>query len=1171
MPFRRSTRAATLSLAAVLVWVSVLTVGASRAFATPSMTNTAAPNISGTVTVGSKLTASPGTWTTTGATYAYQWAANGAPISGGTTSTYTPVADQVGETLTVQVTASKPGYADGVATSAATTAVKGPVHNRIAPTISGSAAVGSVLTGSPGTWQPSGTTFTYKWSANGTAISGATKTTYTPTTAVLGKTLTLTVTAAESGYTTESATSAPTAPVTGHVTNTAAPKISGTVKVGSTLTAAPGTWTPAGATFAYQWTANGAAISGANDNTYVPGAGSVGDTLTVRVTASKAGFSDGVATSAATTTVKGPLLATVAPSISGTPAVGATQTASPGTWQPTGATFTYKWLANGTAISGATKPTYVPTAAVQGETLQVQVTAAKSGYTTASATSTATSPIGPLAPLHIVTTAVPRGVVGVAYNQLLESSGGTDPIVWTVTGTLPAGLKLSSTGVISGTPTAAASSTVTITATDSATAKTKASESLTVSVVAFGISTTALNSSVQDSPFSQQLTAVGGTPPYSWSIKSGALPAGLTLSSTGLLSGTPTIAGDFSVTIAAADSSSPANTDSAGFTVDVAVDTTPPGAVTAVSASPILVSSATLHWTNPTDSDLSGVVVRRSQGLTPPASPTDGTAVGTAPATSTSITDSGLTAGTQYSYALFAFDRANNYALSATLTLTTHINTLVGGQGLSQGQELLSPNGAYAAIMQGDGNFVLYGPSGSTWSTGTSGSNLVLTMQSDGNLVVYSGGTSLWESGTAPGYGLFLTLQDDGNLVIYGPNNIAIWTNGSGRIGSEDTLAPGTDLPAGQSLYSTNGQYRATMQTDGNFVFYGPSGSIWASGTAGTGPNGRLSMQADGNLVVYTSSNVAEWNSATAPAYQLHLSVQSDGNLVIYGPNNIAVWSYSTGRLGSEDTLHAGETLNAGNSLYSLDGRYQAKMQVDGNFVVYGPGGSGWSSQTAGTGSQNHLSMQTDGQLVVYTSTGAAVWNSGTAPSSNDSLVMQNDGNLVIYGPTGPIWSNGSKLSGGGSRGDAIVTAARSQLGYTAEMNSCNVFSAYWQVSGSPCADGTRSNQWCADFAAWAWAQAGITGLYGNGINALSSSFRTWGQTNGRWHPLGDGYSPQPGDVAEYDDAHVGIYTGGPASSPTVISGNWDYPSPAGDVYEQANVTNNGDGANLTGYVSAPD
>ena len=176
-------------------------------------------------------------------------------------------------------------------------------------------------------------------------------------------------------------------------------------------------------------------------------------------------------------------------------------------------------------------------------------------------------------------------------------------------------------------------------------------------------------------------------------------------------------------------------------------------------------------------------------------------------------------------------------------------------------------------------------------------------------------------------------------------------------------------------------------------------------------------------------------------------------------------------------------------------------------------------------------------------------------------------------GAAGAVLPTPASSASASTVGDAIVSAARGQAGVQSNPRGteCNPYSAYWG-SGSACANGNRNVAWCADFAAWAWAQAGITGLYGHDINANASSFRTWGQSNGRWHPIGDGYVPQPGDAAEYSDAHVGIYTGGPATSPTVINGNWYYPDTGnGQVYEQANQKSNGAGAALSGYTTAPD
>ena len=82
-------------------------------------------------------------------------------------------------------------------------------------------------------------------------------------------------------------------------------------------------------------------------------------------------------------------------------------------------------------------------------------------------------------------------------------------------------------------------------------------------------------------------------------------------------------------------------------------------------------SDLTLSWTNPTDADFAGVIIRRAVGPTAPASPTAGTLVTTTAEAATSFTDTGLAGDTQYSYALFAFDTAKNNAAAATRTATS--------------------------------------------------------------------------------------------------------------------------------------------------------------------------------------------------------------------------------------------------------------------------------------------------------------------------------------------------------------------------------------------------------------------------------------------------------------------------------------------------------------------
>ena len=145
----------------------------------------------------------------------------------------------------------------------------------------------------------------------------------------------------------------------------------------------------------------------------------------------------------------------------------------------------------------------------------------------------------------IVTTSLPNGELTAPYSQTLLVNGGTSPYTWSITsGSLPAGLSLApSTGLISGTPTALGSTSITFKVTDSLGGNDSKTLSLTV-VAGPSITTSSLANGEVTAPYSQALTATAGTSPYTWSITSGTLPAGLALNaSTGTVSGTPTTAG----------------------------------------------------------------------------------------------------------------------------------------------------------------------------------------------------------------------------------------------------------------------------------------------------------------------------------------------------------------------------------------------------------------------------------------------------------------------------------------------------------------------------------------------------------------------------------------------------------------------------------------------------
>jgi len=170
------------------------------------------------------------------------------------------------------------------------------------------------------------------------------------------------------------------------------------------------------------------------------------------------------------------------------------------------------------------------------------------------------------------TSPLPAAKIGVAYSKSLAATGGTSPYTWSLaSGTLPAGLSLSSGGVISGTATTAGTSTFTVRATDASSPSQSATKTLSMTVIVpLKVTTTSpLPAARAGVAYSATLAAKGGTAPYVWSLSAGTLPAGLTLSKAGVVSGTPTTAGTFSFTAKVSDSTSPTVTAKKALTIVV--------------------------------------------------------------------------------------------------------------------------------------------------------------------------------------------------------------------------------------------------------------------------------------------------------------------------------------------------------------------------------------------------------------------------------------------------------------------------------------------------------------------------------------------------------------------------------------------------------------------------
>ncbi|HCB03592.1 MAG TPA: hypothetical protein DEQ43_04970 [Nocardioides bacterium] len=265
---------------------------------------TPTPTITGAVRVGSPLTVVPGGWDP-GTTLSFAWAADGTPIDGATTTSFTPTLDQLGKTLTVAVSGVKGGTPDVVRTSAATVAVTAGAQTlQPTPTIVGTPRVGAPLSVVPGNWDD-GVALSYQWTVAGTAVPGATGTSYTPIVGDVGRTVAVQVTGTKTGYDPLTRTSASTAPVAALslAAGQCTVAVSGKARVGKRLAAVVASC-PAGASPGYQWYAGKAAIKGASGATLKLKAKQAGKRIKVVVTVTVPGYLTDTRTSPPTKKVK---------------------------------------------------------------------------------------------------------------------------------------------------------------------------------------------------------------------------------------------------------------------------------------------------------------------------------------------------------------------------------------------------------------------------------------------------------------------------------------------------------------------------------------------------------------------------------------------------------------------------------------------------------------------------------------------------------------------------------------------------------------------------------------------------------------------------------------------------------------------------------------------------
>lgn len=361
------------------------------------LVNKTPPSTTGTPRVGATLTAEAGVWTPhiSDETFEYQWFDGGTAIVGADHKTFVPRANHLGRSISVEVTASRSGNSMSAMSAPTTPVAKGvftsyqpaslsPVSPRVGDTLNVTPAYyGNRFYSNTFEFLADGVPFTY---SSGDGVPAE----------VLGKKLSVRQVTTADGYETATTTSDETQPVQNGTFNpVTTARIQGVPIVGEPLTTERINDVP-GADYRYQWLADGAEISGADQPTYAPTSAEVGKSLSVRLSMTKPGYSPAESAGGSTDPVveAGFLHVTPGtPTVTGTPRVGQQLAASPGTWAPTNVQFTYEWLVDGETIPGVTGSTFTPSVGQGGKRISVKVTGSKSGYTDTSAISSETAPV----------------------------------------------------------------------------------------------------------------------------------------------------------------------------------------------------------------------------------------------------------------------------------------------------------------------------------------------------------------------------------------------------------------------------------------------------------------------------------------------------------------------------------------------------------------------------------------------------------------------------------------------------------------------------------------------------------------------------------------------------------------------------------------------------------
>jgi hypothetical protein len=339
--------------------------------------------LNGSGGAGSRLEcdAEPSTWLHGPTAFSYQWERETSgvksPITGAASEEYEVVTQDEGHDLYCEVTATnEAGSSKPPSVSAAFVVTSQTVEKITSPVISGNGVVNETLSCSTGTWSGDPTSFTYQWLRQGSEIQGATSSSHKVTEADEGYSLSCLVTASN-GSRSGQATSASKQIPGVHPEWVEAPKVEGTAVAGATLTCNTGKWTGVPApTYAVQWLSEGSPPPGSSTGlTYVVRTLDEGRSLSCEVTASNTSGSESVTSPVVHVPGTKPRVVS-APYITGSAIVGEKLNCEHGIWEAKPEpVFSYQWVRNDGAISGATGSSYTVQPGDQGTLIACDVIA----------------------------------------------------------------------------------------------------------------------------------------------------------------------------------------------------------------------------------------------------------------------------------------------------------------------------------------------------------------------------------------------------------------------------------------------------------------------------------------------------------------------------------------------------------------------------------------------------------------------------------------------------------------------------------------------------------------------------------------------------------------------------------------------------------------------------